>query len=65
VFAVAAIVSVVVALVPALGTIAPFSWFIGAGIAGALYWALGRSASPAAQAEESRANLRSGVGEER
>jgi nucleobase:cation symporter-1, NCS1 family len=65
VFAVAAVVSVVVALVPALGTIAPFSWFIGAGIAGALYWALGRSASPAAQAEESRANLRSGVGEER
>lgn len=63
VFAVAAVVSVVVALVPALGTIAPFSWFIGAGIAGALYWALGRSASPDGQAEGSGANLRSGVGE--
>jgi nucleobase:cation symporter-1, NCS1 family len=63
VFAVAAVVSVVVALVPALGAIAPFSWFIGAGIAGALYWALGRSASPAGQAEGSGANLRSGVGE--
>lgn len=65
VFAVAAVVSVVVALVPALGTIAPFSWFIGAGIAAALYWALGRSASSAGHAEGSGANLRSGVGEKR
>ena len=63
VFTVAAVVSVVVALVPALGTIAPFSWFIGAGIAAALYWALGRRASHAGQAEGSGANLRSGVGE--
>ncbi len=50
VFAVAAAVAVVVALVPAFGTVAPFSWFVGAGIGGALYWALGRYASRDIQA---------------
>jgi len=34
----AAVISAVFALVPAFGAVAPFSWFIGAGIAAALYW---------------------------
>jgi NCS1 family nucleobase:cation symporter-1 len=38
VFVVAAVVSVVVALVPAFGTIAPFSWFVGAGLAAVAYY---------------------------
>jgi cytosine/uracil/thiamine/allantoin permease len=28
--------------VPMFGTVAPFSWFIGAGLSGALYWATAR-----------------------
>lgn len=47
VFVVSAAVAVVVALVPALGAVAPFSWFVGAGLAAALYWALAPHTSPA------------------
>lgn len=35
-----AAIAVIIALIPAFGAIAPFSWFIGAGLAGALYWVL-------------------------
>ena len=35
-----AVVAVIIALVPTFGAISPFSWFIGAGLAGALYWIL-------------------------
>jgi hypothetical protein len=28
--------------VPAFGVVAPFSWFVGAGLSGALYWATAR-----------------------
>ena len=62
VFVVAAIVSVVVALVPAFKTIGPFSWFIGAGIGGVLYWALGRRARTAAEDEGSGLSMRSEEG---
>jgi NCS1 family nucleobase:cation symporter-1 len=55
-FAVAAVVSVIVALVPAFKTIAPFSWFVGATIGGALYWALARRASTFAEDEGPKAN---------
>jgi nucleobase:cation symporter-1, NCS1 family len=41
-FAPAAIISLVFALIPAFGTISPFSWFVGAGIAGGLYWIIAR-----------------------
>jgi NCS1 family nucleobase:cation symporter-1 len=37
-FVVGAAISAVLALVPMFGDIAPFSWFIGAAISGALYW---------------------------
>ncbi len=39
------VVSVVGALLPALGVVSPFSWFVGAGLAAVLYWALARRAS--------------------
>lgn len=41
----AAAVSLIVALLPALGSAAPFSWFIGAGLGAGIYWIL--SAVPA------------------
>lgn len=41
-FAPASIIALVVALVPRFGDIAPFSWFVGAGIASLLYWAIAR-----------------------
>jgi NCS1 family nucleobase:cation symporter-1 len=41
-FVPAAVVSVVIALVPAFGSISPFSWFIGVVLAAALYWVLMR-----------------------
>lgn len=51
-FAIAAFVSLIVALVPALKVAAPFSWFVGAGIGGASYYALMRSApAPLPEAE--------------
>ncbi len=37
-FAPASIIALVFALIPFFGDVAPFSWFIGAGIAGAVYW---------------------------
>lgn len=37
-FAPASIIALVVALVPWFGDVAPFSWFVGAGIAALLYW---------------------------
>jgi NCS1 family nucleobase:cation symporter-1 len=40
VFVPAAVISVVIALVPFFSGISGFSWFIGAGIAATLYWAL-------------------------
>jgi NCS1 family nucleobase:cation symporter-1 len=36
----AAAVAAIIALVPMFGTLAPFSWFIGAAIAAGLYWIL-------------------------
>jgi NCS1 family nucleobase:cation symporter-1 len=39
-FVPAAVIATVLALVPQFGTIAPFSWFIGAAIAAALYWVI-------------------------
>ncbi len=42
VFVIAATVAAIVALVPAFGVVAPFSWFVGAGLSGALYWAMAR-----------------------
>lgn len=42
VFAVSAAVAALIALVPAFGAIAPFSWFVGAGLSGALYWIVAR-----------------------
>jgi nucleobase:cation symporter-1, NCS1 family len=39
-FVPAAAVAAIIALVPMFGTLAPFSWFIGAAIAAALYWIL-------------------------
>lgn len=41
-FVPASLVSIVVALVPWFGVAAPFSWFIGAGIAALLYWVVAR-----------------------
>jgi NCS1 family nucleobase:cation symporter-1 len=37
-FVIAAAISAVIALVPMFGAVAPFSWFIGAIIGGAIYW---------------------------
>jgi NCS1 family nucleobase:cation symporter-1 len=37
-FAPASLIALVIALVPWFGGIAPFSWFVGAGIAALLYW---------------------------
>jgi NCS1 family nucleobase:cation symporter-1 len=42
VFVISAAVAAVIALVPAFSTLAPFSWFVGAGLSGALYWATAR-----------------------
>jgi NCS1 family nucleobase:cation symporter-1 len=42
VFVVSAAVAAVIALVPTFSALAPFSWFIGAGLSGALYWATAR-----------------------
>jgi nucleobase:cation symporter-1, NCS1 family len=41
-FVPAAIISLIFALIPAFGIISPFSWFVGAGIAGGLYWIIAR-----------------------
>lgn len=41
-----ALVAAVIALVPAFGRIAPFSWFIGVAIAAVLYYALARRHEP-------------------
>lgn len=45
VFAISAIVAVVVALVPAFKAISPFSWFVGAGLGAVLYWAVARGSA--------------------
>lgn len=42
VFVVSAAVAAVIALVPTFGPVAPFSWFVGAGLSGALYWVTAR-----------------------
>jgi NCS1 family nucleobase:cation symporter-1 len=42
VFGITAAVSIIIALVPAFGVLAPFSWFVGAGLSGALYWVVAR-----------------------
>jgi nucleobase:cation symporter-1, NCS1 family len=47
IFVISAAVAAIIALVPMFGTIAPFSWFIGAGLSGALYWATARRAERA------------------
>jgi NCS1 family nucleobase:cation symporter-1 len=41
-FVPAAIIALVMALIPGFATISPFSWFVGAGIAGGLYWFIAR-----------------------
>ncbi len=53
----AAAISVIIALIPTFGTLSPFSWFIGAGLAASLYWILmtrggSQSAPQRAQADE-------------
>jgi nucleobase:cation symporter-1, NCS1 family len=53
-FVPAAIVSVIIALVPVFGSLAPFSWFIGAGLAGVLYWVLMARGSSEPVPEERR-----------
>lgn len=51
VFAIAAAVSALLALVPAFGAVAPFSWVIGAVLGGGLYWLVARhSLAPSAVA---------------
>src|SRR5215210_346428 len=42
VFVISAAVAAIVALVPAFSAAAPFSWFVGAGLSGGMYWALAR-----------------------
>lgn len=42
VFVISAAVAALIALVPAFSALAPFSWFVGAGLSGAMYWALAR-----------------------
>ncbi len=42
VFVLSAAVAAVIALVPTFSALAPFSWFVGAGLSGALYWATAR-----------------------
>jgi nucleobase:cation symporter-1, NCS1 family len=42
VFVVSAAVAAVIALVPTFSALAPFSWFVGAGLSGTLYWATAR-----------------------
>lgn len=42
VFVISAAVAALIALVPAFSALAPFSWFVGAGFSGAMYWALAR-----------------------
>src|SRR5215203_460910 len=42
VFAISAVVAVIVALVPAFKAISPFSWFVGAGLSAVLYWVAAR-----------------------
>jgi NCS1 family nucleobase:cation symporter-1 len=39
----AAAIALIVALVPVFGVIAPFSWFVGAGISSVLYWVIARA----------------------
>jgi NCS1 family nucleobase:cation symporter-1 len=38
VFAVSAVITAIVALVPTFGTLSPFSWFVGAGLSAILYY---------------------------
>jgi NCS1 family nucleobase:cation symporter-1 len=47
VFVISAAVAAIIALVPTFGVLAPFSWFVGAGLSGALYWATARRAERA------------------
>jgi NCS1 family nucleobase:cation symporter-1 len=42
VFVIGATVAVIIALVPAFKALAPFSWFVGAGLSAVLYWATAR-----------------------
>jgi NCS1 family nucleobase:cation symporter-1 len=44
VFVIGATVAVIIALVPAFKALAPFSWFVGAGLSAVLYWATARGA---------------------
>ena len=55
-FVPAAIISLVFALIPAFGTISPFSWFVGAGIAGGLYWIIARRHRTLASPERGEAS---------
>lgn len=50
VFVISAAVAAIVALVPVFGALAPFSWFLGAGLSGAMYWALARRGAERASA---------------
>jgi NCS1 family nucleobase:cation symporter-1 len=50
IFVISAAVAAIIALVPMFGTIASFSWFVGAGLSGALYWATARRAEHAPDA---------------
>ena len=47
IFVISAAVAGIIALIPVFGQLAPFSWFIGAGLSGALYWATARRAERA------------------
>jgi nucleobase:cation symporter-1, NCS1 family len=47
VFVLSAAVAGIIALVPMFSVLAPFSWFVGAGLSAALYWATARRAERA------------------
>ena len=53
VFVISAAIAAIIALVPTFGPISPFSWFVGAGLSGALYWATARRAERAREIAQS------------
>jgi NCS1 family nucleobase:cation symporter-1 len=55
VFAIAATVAAIVALIPAFKALAPFSWFVGASLSAVLYWAVARGTVDQQQRASSRA----------
>ena len=56
-FVPAAVLAVLVAVVPALSSAAPFAWFVGAGAAAGLYYILTRTQRSSAQTVETEASM--------